>query len=196
MVEASGQITLAILAGGKSTRLGGRDKAKIKVDGIPLAQRIINQFRNLTNEILLISNNDDHKVFGVSVFPDIIKNCGPLGGIHSALTHARYPAVFIVSVDMPFVSLSIFSRLVENYFETRADIVVPKHGEYLEPLFGIYSKALVPKISKILSDGIGHPITELLNQSQTSYLALSDDFKTAMSFYNINTPDDLNALEL
>ncbi|MEW5845607.1 MAG: molybdenum cofactor guanylyltransferase [Bacteroidota bacterium] len=190
------QVTLAILAGGKSSRLGGIDKALIAVDGIPLINRIYNTFKNDVSEVIVISNGNNGYPIEAKIFPDIIKNCGPLGGIHSALTHANNPVVFVVSVDMPFVNNNVFHQLLNLYFQANAEVVVPMHGNLLEPLFGLYSTALEPKVRNILSDMQGHPITDLLNAANTHYLQLPDDFKTRMWFYNINTPDDLKALEL
>jgi len=190
------KVTLAILAGGKSSRLGGIDKALITVDGIPLISRIYNTFNGEVSEVIVISNSSKSYPIGANIFPDIIPNCGPLGGIHTALTNATNGLVFIVSVDMPFVSKDIYLQLLGIYQQNNAEIVVPKHGEFLEPLFGLYSRTLVSRVNSILSDRQGHPITELLSQSNTKYLQLPDDFQTRMWFYNINTPDDLKALEL
>lgn len=190
------KVSLAILAGGKSSRLGGIDKALITVDGIPLISRIYNTFRAEVSEVIVISNSNRTYPVDAPIFPDKILNCGPLGGIHSALTNAASSLVLIVSVDMPFASKDIFQQLLNIYQQSNAEVVVPKHGDFLEPLFGLYSKTLVSRINSILSDKQGHPITELLSQSNTQYLELPDDFQTWMWFYNINTPDDLMALEL
>ena len=190
------KVSLAILAGGKSSRLGGIDKALITVDGIPLISRIYNTFRAEVSEVIVISNSSRTYPVDAPNFPDIIPNCGPLGGIHSALTNASSSLVLIVSVDMPFASKDIFQQLLNLYQQSNAEVIVPKHGDFLEPLFGLYSKTLVSRINSILSDNQGHPITELLSQSNTQYLELPDDFQTRMWFYNINTPDDLKALEL
>ena len=190
------KITLAILAGGKSSRLGGIDKALLRVDGIPLISRIYNTFKTEVSEAIVISNRSKIYPVEAPIFPDIILNCGPLGGIHSALTNASGSLVFIVSVDMPFASKDIFRQLLSVYRQNNAEIVVPKHGDLLEPLFGLYSRTLLSRTISILSDRQGHPITELLGQSNTKYLELPDDSQTRMWFYNINTPEDLKALEL
>lgn len=190
------QFALAILAGGKSSRLGGIDKALIKVDGIPLIQRIFNTLSDSVSEVLVISNSNITYPVEAPLVNDILKDCGPLGGIHSALLHSSHPNVFVVSVDMPFASKSIFMELKNHHFQGKAQITIPRHNGLIEPLYGFYSKSLVQKIEQILADGKGHPITELLNQSDTHYLDLPDSFQTRMSFYNVNTPDDLKALEL
>lgn len=188
--------TLAILAGGKSSRLGGIDKALIKVDGIPLIQRIFNTLSDSASEVLVISNSNTTYPVEARLVNDILKDCGPLGGIHSALLHSSHPNVFVVSVDMPFASKSIFMELKNHHFQGKTQITIPRHNGLIEPLYGFYSKSLIPKIELILVDGKGHPITVLLNQSDTHYLDLPDSFQTHLSFYNVNTPDDLKALEL
>ena len=43
---------------------------------------------------------------------DIVPDCGPLGGIHAALTAARGDAVFVAACDMPFLSVAFVSYLL------------------------------------------------------------------------------------
>lgn len=190
------RFTLAILAGGKSNRLGGIDKALIKVDGIPLVQRIFNTLSDSASEVLIVSNSSTNYLVEARLVNDIHKDCGPLGGIHSALWHSSHSNVFVVSVDLPFASKSIFTELRKHHFQGTAEITIPRHDGLIEPLYSFYSKSLIPKIERILADGKGHPITELLIQSDTHYLDLPNSFQTQMSFFNVNTPDDLKALEL
>jgi len=41
---ARGEVTLGILAGGRASRLGGRDKAWLQRDGVPQVLRIARRF--------------------------------------------------------------------------------------------------------------------------------------------------------
>ena len=72
------KVSLAILAGGKSSRLGGIDKALITVDGIPLISRIYNTFRAEVSEVIVISNSSRTYPVDAPIFPDKILNCGLL----------------------------------------------------------------------------------------------------------------------
>ncbi|QKG79592.1 molybdenum cofactor guanylyltransferase [Tenuifilum thalassicum] len=189
-------ITLAILAGGKARRLGGIDKALIKVDGIPIISRIYNTFKDSVTETIIISNSSIQYPIPAKIFPDIIPNCGPLGGIHSALSHSSFKTCFVISADMPFPNLSIFKKLLAAHKNSKVDITIPKHDDLIEPLFGFYNKNTLNIANQILSDGKGHRVAELFRFVKTSYLELPNTNEMRISFYNINTPDDLNALKL
>ena len=188
-------VTLAILAGGKATRMGGRSKALLEIDGQTFISKIHSSLSPLFGNVIIISNDDsDFKIPNVSKFPDIIGNVGPLGGIHSALVHSNNPHVFIVSCDMPFADPEIASTLLEDFFKAKADIVVPLIGGYKEPLFAIYSKRLIDKIASIVSSRKGRPITDLFEDSNTMFSRFPDNEATKKCFININSTEDYSEL--
>ena len=65
----------AVLAGGKATRFGGRDKSALLVDGRPILDRQMEVLSSVAAEVLLVRE-------------DLVPGCGPLGGIHTALMRA------------------------------------------------------------------------------------------------------------
>ena len=159
--------TLAILAGGKATRLGGVNKALIEIEGKTIISKIYRALSPICNEVLIISNQvqTDYRI-PAKIHPDIIENCGPLGGIHSALNHSSNEIVLVVSCDMPFISINIANQLIDAYIKNqpKVDAVVPTLNGFNEPLLAVYSKRLSTKISEILSDRKGHRITDLLDK--------------------------------
>ena len=82
------QITSIILAGGKSSRMG-QDKGFLGLEGKPMIQYGIETAQRLSNHIVVIANNKSYHSLGVPVFPDVYIKKGPLGGIHSGLTHSK-----------------------------------------------------------------------------------------------------------
>ena len=87
MDEPSQKITGAILAGGKSRRMG-RNKALLELAGKPVIERLVEQFRKTFAEVIVIANDTQYGRFCDAVFSDIYYEKGPLAGLHSALTHA------------------------------------------------------------------------------------------------------------
>ena len=88
--------TLAIIAGGKSSRMNYKDKAFIKYKDKAFIDNIIASGEDF-EEIIIISNKvENYKNF--KIFKDIYKECGPLGGIHSALLNAKYDKVYVLLV--------------------------------------------------------------------------------------------------
>jgi len=188
-------ITLAILAGGKASRMGGRDKALLEVEGETFISRIHKNLSLLFQNTIIISNNDtDYNIPRASTFPDIIENIGPLGGIHSALVNSSTPFVFIVSCDMPFVDPAIATTLAEEFMGKQPDIVIPEINGYIEPLFAIYSKTVTGKIESIASTSNGRPIRDLLKITNTIYFNLPENPLAKRCFTNINSFDDIKNL--
>ena len=79
-----------LLAGGKSSRMG-RDKSALIVNGEPLWQRQLAVLRATEPAELFISGMRDgpYADCGVEILADGIPNCGPLGGIATALRRCR-----------------------------------------------------------------------------------------------------------
>src|SRR3546814_10287123 len=78
-------ITLGILAGGRATRLGGRDKAWLERAGKPLVLALA---RRLAPEVVatLVSANRNADLYlshGLRAIHDRIADIGPLGGIEA-----------------------------------------------------------------------------------------------------------------
>lgn len=189
-------ITLAILAGGKATRMGGVNKALIEIEGKTFIQKIFESLSPLFTQTVIISNERfDFRLQNVQIFPDIITNMGPLGGIHSALVNSQTPYTFVVSCDMPFASVDIASQIVEQFLSKGTDILVPTIDSYHEPLFAVYSKHLVSKIEIILVKSAGKPIKDLFSMANTSYIEFANTTENRRCFANINSTADLENLK-
>ena len=72
-----------VLAGGSSSRMG-KDKAFIRLAGVPLLERAIHCVGEVVTEVAVIGL-DDGKLANVSCYPDLRRGQGPLGGIRTGL---------------------------------------------------------------------------------------------------------------
>ncbi|BDX38706.1 hypothetical protein CYCD_20610 [Tenuifilaceae bacterium CYCD] len=186
--------TLAILAGGKATRLDGTNKALIEIDGATIIQKVYKTLSSFCNEIIIISNQPQTN-YGIpaKVYPDIIPDCGPLSGIHSALHHASNNAVLIAPSDMPFIGYGIVKQLIDEYMlnQPNADIAVPTINGFIEPLLGIYKKDLENIAFKILQNKKGYSVNELVKTNNAIFVEIDATLENINSFININTPPDI-----
>ena len=105
------RITGVILAGGKSSRMG-TDKGLLELNGKPLIQYAIDTLKSIGLEIIIISNNSDYEQFGFPVYPDIIPDKGPIGGVYTALSYSSTEKNLIVSCDTPFLSKKLLNYLI------------------------------------------------------------------------------------
>ena len=140
--------TLAILAGGKSSRMNYNNKALLSYKEKKFIEHIIEAGKEY-KEIIIVSNNiEEYKDFNVRVVKDIYKGNGPLSGIHSALINSSTDKVLCVACDMPLITkdtLNIIGNHSEEY-----DVLVPKVNEKMQPLCSIYSKKIVTKLEEAI----------------------------------------------
>ena len=147
-------ISLAILAGGVSSRMG-QDKALKSFLGRPLILHVIRRLKALSEDVLISANQpEDYAFLGIPIFADIQPGCGALGGIYTSLFAAKNPLVAVVGCDMPFASLALFEYEQEMMRKTDVDVVVPSTPEGLEPLHAVYRReTCLPAIQSALGAG-------------------------------------------
>ena len=106
---------ICILAGGASSRMG-RHKAALRLGGRTLLGHVRAVAKRLGLPVRVIRR-------------DLIPGCGPLGGIHTALTTSRAARSLFLSCDMPFVSEVLLNRVLRRFSAgSRAVFVREKHG--------------------------------------------------------------------
>jgi molybdopterin-guanine dinucleotide biosynthesis protein A len=156
-------VSIAVLAGGMSTRFESGDKALAELDGAPLIQRAASVFAPLTDDLIFQIRADQERLeaaigsMGAAcgegrVSHDDPCGAGPLGAIMCALRAARHQYVMIVGVDLPNVDGHLVEALAERV-DDEPDVVVPGWPDgKLEPLCAIYSKELEADIAGIIGD--------------------------------------------
>jgi molybdopterin-guanine dinucleotide biosynthesis protein A len=131
-------LTLAVQAGGRSSRMG-TDKALLPFLGRSLIQRVIERLAPIADEILVTTNRpDDYLFLGLPLYPDLEPGRGALGGFYTALQAASYPLVAMVACDMPFASRTLLAAQRDLLLSLDVDLVIPSSAEGLEPLHAVY----------------------------------------------------------
>jgi len=187
-----------ILAGGRNTRMGGVDKSRISVGGVPLIHGISDLLKSLFAQVILVTNRPDlHRDLprGVEIVSDLFRGRGPLGGLHAGLNRTDAEAVFCVACDMPSLSRELIEAQVEQFRGTLGrgcQIMIPRVGELIEPLHGVYLTALEPLVREICAGAGGYSIRVLLGRARTCYWDLEDAPRVRRAFLNLNTPKDLS----
>lgn len=187
MGSSTNGITLVILAGGGSRRMG-RDKAFLPLNGKPLIHHVTDNLAPLrANETLVITRNPDHYAhLPLTACRDLIPNCGPLGGLYTALTLAQHDTVAVVGCDMPFVDAVLVARLCVLLTTTPVDAAAPRWRDQPEPLHAVYHRRALSVVEQQLERG-DYSMMRLLRRLDTIYLDVSNN----LAFTNVNTPDHL-----
>jgi molybdopterin-guanine dinucleotide biosynthesis protein A len=182
-----------VLAGGKSTRMG-RDKATLPFSGQTLLETALAIARSVTKDVFvfILGSPERYGAYG-EVVPDIFPGCGPLGGIHAALTHAKTDLNLILAVDTPFLSNRLPAYLVEQARASRAMVIAPEIDSYPQPLCAVYRRDFLPIAEQALREG-HYKIVPLFPQGKTLVIPEAELKRfafTAEMFENLNTPEEL-----
>jgi len=182
----------AVLAGGKSTRMG-TDKALIRTGGASLLEHIVFSLQQVVSRVMIISSNAKHELYENDAvrYTDVVEDVGPLGGIYTALHYSKSEFVFCCACDMPLISPKVISLLAGESSE--CDVVVPEVRGTLQPLCALYSKRCIEPIK----DSIESDQLRISCFYDKVRIKVLDDasFEEAdpygISFTNINNPSEL-----
>ena len=185
--------TLAILAGGKSSRMNYNNKALLNYKEKRFIEHIIEAGKEY-KEVIIISNNlEEYKGFNLRIVEDIYKGNGPLSGIHSALINSTTDKVLCIACDMPLITketLNIIGSYQEEY-----DVLVPKVSERLQPLCGVYSKNIISKIEEAIKEN-NNKLQLLIRTLNLKVIEGDINSKfIEQDFLNINTEKEYKELE-
>jgi molybdopterin-guanine dinucleotide biosynthesis protein A len=182
------QLTAIILAGGKSSRMG-YDKGLAETSTGKIIDLVIAVLKQVTEEIIIIANTDSYNYLGVSVYKDLIKDSGPLGGIYTGLYYSKTQDNIIVACDMPFVSLQLLTAILDT--KHNKQVVIPTVNNKLEPLCGYYKNEIKDKLKEFIETN-----NLSVHKVITNFNHLIIKFDDAIALTNINTPEDLLRLKL
>lgn len=185
-------IPCAIIAGGRSLRLGGGEKCLGDLGGRTILDHVIAALAPQTGA-LLINSNSDPELFartGLPVRADILPGrLGPLAGIHTAMVWARdlgAQAVLTTPADTPFLPRDLVEKLAALRAPGEAAIAASE-GE-IHPVIGLWPCAMAAALKTHLSTS-AYRVRGWLGQ--IDYRQVEFSGAGIDPFWNINTPADL-----
>ena len=186
-------MTGVVLAGGRNSRMG-KIKADLPWKASDFLHTILEQLSLFCNELIVSANHAvEIKGYAATVVPDIYPGCGPLSGIHAALSAATSTHAFVTACDMPYICASAAQHLCS--LAEGWDVVVPISGHRTEPLFACYSKSCIPAIEAMLSQD-RRKAAELFALVRCRKIPVEElmHFDPALGLLrNINSPEEYQA---
>jgi molybdopterin-guanine dinucleotide biosynthesis protein A len=188
----------AILAGGRASRFGGRDKSALIVNGRTILDRQLSALDGLADLI------DDLMIVGAPrpvggrecrFVNDRLAGCGPLGGLEAALLSARQEHVLLLACDMPFLSQPFLRFLLE--LPPDADVSVPRTERGYHPLCAVYSRRCLSAVTRRLNEG-RLKLSGLLDEVRVRVVeqdGIEQFGRSGRLLANVNTPAELDDLE-
>jgi molybdopterin-guanine dinucleotide biosynthesis protein A len=184
-------LSALLLAGGRSRRMG-QDKATLIIAGEPLWQRQVRILREMRPSVLWISARTmlTWAPPNITVLPDIPPSQGPLSGVAAGLCRLQTSHLLALAADLPQMTTEHLRKL---WGLARPGVgVIPKHGDFLEPLSAIYPVEARLAAEEALRSGdasLQHFAQTLLRRSQATIYNLTVDEQPL--YLNMNTPADL-----
>lgn len=189
-------ISVAILAGGKSSRFGGKSKAEIIIEGKPIISKLIDTVYDISGEIIIVTNTPGKysTLKNILTTTDIFTDAGPAGGLHAAIKATSADAVFLFGCDMPFLDRSLILMQIELFNKSNCDVTVPSVNGMIEPLHSIYSVKLLPVLEKFLVEASDYSLVNFISLVNAEYFKIDPDSPEARSFTNINSLSDIRKI--
>ena len=193
------EITGIILCGGKSSRMQ-TNKALLKLGDKTVIEIVAEKLKSIFNEVLISANDSkEYDFLKLPVVNDIFIGKGPLAGIHSALKYSSTENNFIISCDMPLISIELINYLIN--LNSEKSILLPKSNGRIQQLCGIYSQSVIEEIENIFklsekNKNIKGSIYELLERVIVEFIDIDDlNFYNKNIFLNMNSPEDYKLIK-
>ena len=186
--------TAALLAGGKSRRMG-RDKAFLPVEwqgnSVPLWDRQLSILKAVAPAELVVSGpRKQGYPASVRVFPDKWDDAGPLGGIATSLARIHQNMLLVLALDLPRIQPGFLQKLLGRCEADRG--VVPMLNNRFEPLVAVYPKAAYGIAIAQLKKGdyvLQNFVSKLMHSRLITCFEVESDEQQQLE--NWNTPEDL-----
>lgn len=188
-----------ILAGGRSSRMGERNKTECLLAGRPMLDWVIEAARPQVR-FLALNRPDDRAPAHPSLplIPDRHGGFhGPLMGLYSALAwfthHHQSDWLALFACDTPFIPHDLVARLYEAAQNRRASAALVSLAGKAQPTASLWHCSLLPHLRNAVEVQREAGFRPLLERVAPAWLHLDETWTEA--FLNVNTPADLALAE-
>ena len=186
-------ISVLILAGGRGSRMGGRDKGLVELNNRPFVEHALKIVGPYSDDIIISCNRnqEQYRNFSEVLVADKESDFpGPLAGIQAGLKRAKQDAMLVLPCDTPMIPADLPLRLYQAFDKHPDAISLVNDGERLQPLHAIIPTRYLDSLNEFLKgDRRGvihwykqHPVEEVIYQGQAEF------------FTNINRLEELEAI--
>jgi len=187
------EITGVVLAGGRATRMGGKDKGLQVLNGKPLWQHVAETLEPQVTSLAISANRniDIYQRSGLPVYEDTLADYpGPLAGMLSVMQQSSAEWFLFCSCDTPFIPACLVERLVKH--RKQSPVVWVHDGERDHPTIALMNKGLIPQLETYLAAG-ERRVMVFMRQAGGHSVDFSD---RKSSFINVNTTEDLEMMQV
>ena len=190
-----------VLAGGLARRMGGGDKARIRIGGATILERVLARLKPQCGAVILNANGDPARFAdtGLAVVGDSVPGfAGPLAGILAGLDWAaahRPDVVDIASVpgDCPFLPDDLVARLADARRQAGVPLACARSGDWRHPVVALWPVELRENLRYALVEEDLHKIE--IWTARHGIVAVDWATTPVDPFFNVNTPADAEAAQ-
>jgi molybdopterin-guanine dinucleotide biosynthesis protein A len=185
-----------VLAGGLARRMGGGDKARLRIGGRTILARVVSCMTPQCAALILNANGDPARFSdtGLVVVPDSVPDfAGPLAGILAALDWAAANApdladIVTVPGDCPFLPRDLVARLYGARAADGVPLACARSGDWRHPVIGLWPVRLRHDLRKAL---LSEQLRKIEAWTARHGVAIADWPAIPFDpFFNVNTPQD------
>lgn len=181
-----------ILAGGRSSRMGGGDKCLLPLNGKAILAHVLDRIAPQVGAILINSNSPAalFASFGWPVLPDGMPGFqGPLAGLLTGMTwagetHPGVTHILSVACDTPFLPHDLAIRLGDGL--AAMDIAIARDQERAHPVIGLWPIALADRLATDMAEHDVRGVHQWLRGQAVREVTFD-----AAHFHNLNTRNEL-----
>jgi molybdenum cofactor guanylyltransferase len=190
-----------VLAGGLARRMGGGDKARIKIGAASILQRVLACLTPQCSGIIINANGDPARFAdtGLRVVADSVPDfAGPLAGILAGLDWAAQNAPTVewlasVPGDCPFLPKDLVARLHDTRATSNVPLACARSGEWRHPVVGLWPVKLREDLRHAL---VGEDLHKIELWTARHGIAIAEWAAVPFDpFFNVNTPKDVAQAE-
>lgn len=184
---SSQQCSILLLAGGRGSRMGGKDKGWVHWNGLPLIEHMANVVRPLTTDLIISCNRncERYATLADQVVSDSVEGYpGPLIGIIEALKIAKKNQLLVLPCDAPKIDKELLLSLVKH---AGSQPVLLHHQGHWQPLFSLIPTNLLANLEHQWNLGQRSPLRALLELQPKKIVIDSNDTRLD----NFNDPTKL-----
>lgn len=178
-----------ILAGGKSRRMGS-PKSELRIGSLSFLDKLVYELSSFPELLISVDRRESHPDIAYPMVEDLYPDCGPLGGLCSALRSCRFPLLFVLPCDVPLFSEELAACLLREMTEDADCVISETEDGRLHPFCAVYRSSCLPALEEAISRG-ELKMLRCLEKLRTKIFRAG---RESWRYRNINTPADYASL--
>ncbi|MCG3195690.1 MAG: Molybdenum cofactor guanylyltransferase [bacterium] len=182
----------AVLAGGKSRRMGVPKEGVVLADGRAMIEHVLDSLRPVCGRLAVVGECRGWRIPSeIPHIPDLEPGQGPLGGIEALLASGLAGSYLVVTCDQPLLKPELLKRLIEKAAGGGPVFIRPFAGRELDPFPGVFPDVWLPAIHAALEEG-RRGVREFLLSQAVEWVEVSEaEVDRIRSF---NSPEEVAEL--